>query len=66
MKIKQHPYLSAEAKALRARDGIPPWGVHPCEVDALRQHKADNSVFGDSLRAAAEMRRQLENPQHNA
>ena len=65
MKIKQFPYLSPESNALRARDGIPPWGAHPCEVDALRQHKADISVFGDSLRAAAEMRRQLENPQPN-
>ena len=37
MKVKQYPYLSPEANELRHRDGIPLWGVHPCEVDHLRK-----------------------------
>lgn len=36
MKVEQHRYLSPEAVELRRRDGVPPWGVHPCEVDSLR------------------------------
>jgi len=46
--------------ALRARDGTTPWGVHVCEVDALRRHKVGNTAFDAALRAAAALRRQLE------
>lgn len=60
MKIEQHPYLSPAAVELRHRDGVPPWGVHPCEVDSLATFKADTSPFGESLRQARELRDELE------
>ena len=60
MNIQQHPYLSPEAMALRARDGTPTWGVHVCEVESLGKPKQDRGVFDAALRTAADMRRQLE------
>ena len=60
MKVTQHRYLSPEACALRRRDGVPPWGVHPCEVNSLAKLKDNTTVFGAHLLAAAEMRRRLE------
>ena len=60
MKIEQHRYLSLEASVLRRRDGVPPWGCHPCEVDSLAKLKDNTTVFGAHLLAAAEMRRRLE------
>lgn len=60
MKVKQFKYLSPEAKKLRTRDGTPPWGVHPCEVDDLKERMGEATAFGDELRNAAEIRRQLE------
>lgn len=61
-KIKQFPYRSPEAKRLRRRDGVPPWGVHVCEVDdfdGYTERHAD-SPFMQSLRAARALRRELE------
>lgn len=62
MKIEQHPYLSPQASELRHRDGIPPWGVHPCEVDSLPAKVEGRTVFAAELAAARELRRQLEAP----
>jgi hypothetical protein len=60
MKIEQHDYLSAEAKRLRQRDGVPPWGVHPCEVESLRKFAGDPGVFGNAWREADRLRREIE------
>lgn len=35
MIVEQFPYMSPEAWELRRRDGIPPWSLHPCEVDSI-------------------------------
>lgn len=59
MKIKQHLYLSPEAVQLRQRDGIPPWGVHPCELDSL-DSPASSGAFYASWREATELRAALE------
>ena len=54
MRVQQHPYCSPAAMELRRRDGTPPSGVHPCEVDSLAPVPP-----GDPLRAAwAEAARQ--------
>lgn len=62
MKVKQHPYLSPEARALRQRDGTPPWGVHPCEVDAFSSHddSVQTTAFAQSLREARQLRKEIE------
>jgi hypothetical protein len=60
MKIAQYRYLSPEARALRKRDGVPPWGVHPCEVAALAGMEPNQTAFYAQWLAAVEMRRQLE------
>jgi hypothetical protein len=61
MKVAQFPYLSTEAIALRRRDGIPPWGVHPCEVDALGDpDQCDPGPFRDALEAAIALRAEIE------
>jgi hypothetical protein len=60
MKVEQHDYLSAEAKALRQRDGTPPWGVHVCEVDSLAALGGERSPFGDAWREACRLRREIE------
>lgn len=59
MKVKQHNYLSPAAMALRQRDAIPPWSVHPCEVDSLKE-TAPGTVFYSELQQARELRRQIE------
>jgi hypothetical protein len=59
MKVEQFPYLSPEAMELRRRDGIPPWGVHPCEVDSLEEPK-QHGPFRDAWREAMRMRREIE------
>lgn len=62
MKVEQHAYLSPKAMALRRRDGIPPWGVHPCEVDALALTVADDDAgaFATAWREAARLRAEIE------
>ena len=35
MIVEQFAYLSPEAMRLRQRDGVPPWGVHVCELDSV-------------------------------
>lgn len=60
MKVKQFKYLSPEAKKLRTRDGTPPWGVHPCEVDHLKDMADVPNALGSAWHEAAEIRRQLE------
>lgn len=62
MKIAQFPYLSLEARKLRARDGTPPWGVHPCEVDAVASSitERETGPFVDSFHEAARLRAELE------
>lgn len=42
VRVKQYPYLSPEALGLRKRDGIPPWGFHPCEVDDCRPEPGED------------------------
>lgn len=59
-KVKQHPYLSTEAIALRRRDGIPPWGVHVCEVDSLAHLPDDGSIFARALADARALRDEIE------
>lgn len=59
MQVEQHGYLSPEALALRERDGIPPWGVHVCEVDALTE-PTHAGPFRDAWREAARLRREIE------
>ncbi len=62
MRIKQHDYLAPGANRLRRRDGVPPWGLHVCEVDdfdGYTERHAD-SPFMQSLRAARALRRELE------
>lgn len=59
MKVQQHTYLSPAAAALRQRDGIPPWGVHPCEVDSLKT-TPPGTVFYAELQQARELRHQIE------
>jgi hypothetical protein len=46
--------------ALRRRDGVPPWGVHPCEVDALDQVAGDGTAFSEALRQARALRAVIE------
>jgi hypothetical protein len=60
MKVEQFPYLSAEAVRLRARDCIPPWGVHPCEVDSFDPDTLSNGPFRDAWREASRLRREIE------
>lgn len=61
MRVEQFPYLSTEAKALRRRDGTPPWGCHPCEVDSLAGTIGDRgSAFAMAWREASRLRRALE------
>jgi hypothetical protein len=59
MKVEQFTYLSAEAKALRERDGTPPWGVHPCEVDSIGEPE-QAGAFADAWRAAKALHEELE------
>ncbi len=59
MQVEQHPYLSAEACKLRQRDGVPPWGVHPSEVDSLGDHEL-NTPFGQALAEARRLRDEIE------
>lgn len=59
MIVEQHPYLSPQAVELRQRDGIPPWGVHPCEVDSL-QRPSQAGPFRDAWRQAWRLRREIE------
>lgn len=63
MKIEQHKYLSPAAVELRQRDGVPPWGVHPCEVDSLKGAPDDSTAFAAGLRQARELRRAIEQGQ---
>jgi hypothetical protein len=61
MKVEQHPYCSPEAMRLRHRDGIPPWGCHPCEVDSLPEPEpGDATPFACAWRAAAALRAEIE------
>lgn len=61
MKVQQFGYLSPGAKALRSRDGIPPWGIHVCEVDSLgAPGDGDHSPFAQLLREAFALRAELE------
>ncbi|GAB3733961.1 hypothetical protein GCM10028862_16730 [Luteimonas pelagia] len=60
MKVPQHPYLSPEAMRLRKRDGIPPWGVHPCEVDSLAELAGEQSAGGMAWREAERVRQEIE------
>lgn len=59
MKVKQHPYLSPEARRLRERDNTPPWGVHPCEVDSI-EPPADGTAFHAAWMEAASLRQEIE------
>lgn len=59
MKVPQYKYLSAEAVALRQRDGIPPWGVHPCEVESVASVAGDG-LFWQHWREAKLLRDELE------
>ena len=62
MKVKQHPYLSPEARALRERDNVPPWSIHPCEVDHFGPiDKILPLTFRAEVARVAAMRRALEN-----
>jgi hypothetical protein len=59
--LSQHRYMSPEAMELRRQDGVPPWSVHPCEVESLGQpDPADQSPFAEALRAAWALRREIE------
>jgi hypothetical protein len=61
MKIEQFPYCSPKAMEARRRDGVPPWGAHPCECDSLGEpDPTDRSPFAESLREAWRLRRELE------
>lgn len=60
MKVEQHDYLSPEAVELRRRDGIPPWGVHPCEVDSIDPDTLASGPFRDAWREASRLRREIE------
>ena len=66
MRVEQHPYLSPQAKALRRRDGIAPWSVHPCECDAFADWPLpdplpnDATAFDVSLAEARRQRAALE------
>jgi hypothetical protein len=59
--IPQFPYLSPEARRLRERDATPPWGVHPCEVDAFAWlTENDGTAFYAALTAARRLRAEIE------
>lgn len=61
MIVEQFAYLSPAAMELRRRDGIPPWGVHPCEVGHFTGWPDDGAgVFAVALRAARELRASIE------
>lgn len=63
MKIPQHPYLSREAVELRRRDGIPPWGVHVCEVEHLRELVEKGNIgpaMRESWHEAERIKREIE------
>lgn len=61
MIVEQHDYLSPQAIELRRRDGVPPWGCHPCEVDSLAGTIGDHgSAFAMAWREAARLRREIE------
>lgn len=51
MKVEQYVYCGTEAMALRRRDGTPPWGVHPSEVDTFRDWPAGRWQALDDARA---------------
>lgn len=66
MKVAQYPYLSPEASRLRERDGVPPWGVHPCEVDSVSP--APGTALHAAWLEACRMRTELEgagSPDHD-
>jgi hypothetical protein len=58
MKVEQFGYLSPEAVSLRQRDGIPPWGVHPCEVDSIAPEPG--TAFHASWMQAKRFRAEIE------
>ncbi|MDR7136166.1 hypothetical protein J2X06_003384 [Lysobacter niastensis] len=58
MKVAQHPYLSSDARRLRERDGTPPWGIHPCEVDSVSPQPG--TVFHAAWIDASRIRAELE------
>lgn len=60
MKVTQYPYLSPEASRLRERDGVPPWDVHPCEVDSIDPPPAPGTAFHVAWLEASRMRAELE------
>ena len=63
MKVEQFPYLSAEAMELRRRDGVPPWGVHVCEVDSLATNGTrtdDGTAFHAAWLEAKHLRDEIE------
>lgn len=62
MKVAQFPYLSPEAMALRRRDGVPPWGVHVCEVDSLGERSPwpATTAGGAAWEAARVLRDEIE------
>lgn len=57
MKVEQFAYMSPEAVALRRRDGIPPWGLHPCEVDSVQPEPGSpfHSAWMEAKRFRAEI-----------
>ena len=57
MKVEQHRFLSDAALALRRRDGIRPWMVHPCEVDHFKGMKPGE---WPALDEARKLREELE------
>lgn len=59
MRVEQHSYLSAEGLRLRRRDGTPPWGVHPCEVDSVADMET-RGAFWQSLQEARRLRAEIE------
>lgn len=61
MKVPQYGYLSPEAKELRRRDGVPPWGVHVCEVDGLDPcNHPPGTPMRESYEEAVRLRAELE------
>ena len=65
MKVEQFAYLSPEAQRLRKRDRIPPWSVHPCEVDSLGTAQPDGSIFYLAWQQASSIRNELEKRYEN-
>lgn len=61
MKVEQKPF---PAMAERRADGVPPWGVHVCELDALAPPDPDdNGPFAVAYREAAALRERIESGQ---